>query len=114
VIDSEAPGPRRRRSRIIVLIVLVLGAGAALGAVLWPDSLKDRENKAVDACKTAIDQVAPTPDAKAWEESTIQVTGPDKDHLTVTGSFYTGSTSSQSFTCVVTRKVVTQAHAGAS
>jgi hypothetical protein len=114
VIDREAPGVKHRRGRIIVLVALILGAGMALGAVLWPDSMKDRQNKAVEACETAIGQVAATPDAKVWQASTIQVHGSDKNHLTVTGSFYTGSTSAQSFTCVVDDKVVTQASVAAS
>lgn len=97
-----------------MLVVLVLGAAAALGAVLWPDSLKDRQNKAVEACKTAISLVTPSTDAKVWQASTIQVHGSDKDHLTVSGSFYTGSTSAQVFTCVVDHKVVTRAQMGTS
>jgi hypothetical protein len=114
MIDRDAPRVRRRRGGLIVVVVLFLGAAAALGAVLWPDSMKDRENKAVDACKTAIDLVAPSTGSKVWQASTIQVHGSDKDHLTVTGSFYTGSTSAQAFTCVVDHKVVTNAQVAGS
>jgi hypothetical protein len=114
VVDRDARGVKRRRGATAVLAMLIVGAAAALGAVLWPDSRKDREDRAIKACETAIEQVAPTADAKVWQESAFGVDGPDKDHLTVRGSFYTGSTSAQTFTCVVDHKVVTGVQLGSS
>ncbi|WP_250036303.1 hypothetical protein [Paractinoplanes maris] len=81
------------------MFVALLAVGIVAVVKLWPESLKERQDAAVDLCKTEVEAVEPTPWRKQWQESSFQVDG-DKV-IAVSGKFATKDAGFRQFSCEV-------------
>ncbi|MCY1142067.1 hypothetical protein OWR29_29080 [Actinoplanes sp. Pm04-4] len=91
--------PSTRRGCLFWAFVALVVVGFVAVIKLWPDSLEERQDAAVDLCKTEVDAVEPTTWRKLWQESSFQVDG-DKV-LTVSGRFATKDAGFRQFSCEV-------------
>lgn len=102
---TDEPQATKTRGCLIPIVALVLiGAAITVAIKLWPESSAERRDKAIDVCKSAVNERAPTPWAKLWQESSFDVDGfqnGDGKNLTVTGKFATKDSGFRSFTCRV-------------
>ncbi|MBM2616699.1 hypothetical protein JIG36_14130 [Actinoplanes sp. LDG1-06] len=98
--ESAPYQPSTRRGRLVfwVLVGLVV-AGIVAVIKVWPESLEERQDAAVDLCKTEVDAVEPTPWQKLWQESSFRIDG-DKV-ITVSGKFATKDAGFRQFSCEV-------------
>ncbi|WP_250000721.1 hypothetical protein [Actinoplanes sp. M2I2] len=95
---SYQPGTRRGRPVFWALVTLVVVAIVA-AITLWPDSLRERHDAAVELCKTEVDAVEPTPWRKVWQESSFRVDGDEV--ITVSGEFAMKDAGLRQFSCEV-------------
>lgn len=99
-----------RRVLWTLAAVVVIGVVAAVG--LWPASLGERRDAAVDLCKSEVEDDKPTPGPKRWQESSFRVGGDQV--ITVSGVFAAGDAGLWQFSCEVEGGKVTSAEIGPS
>lgn len=106
-MNSGASRPRSRHGCLIFLLLAALLAAGVVAVVrLWPQSMKERQDSAIEACEDKVNDQYPTNAEKKWRSA--DAVGLDKDHLNVTGRFFCTDIGNATFSCVVARGKVTQ------
>lgn len=88
-----------RRGVVSYWLIVAVALGIVAAVQVWPRSLEARRDEAVDLCKAAVDDQAPTDWRKIWRESSLRVGG---DRLiTVSGAFATPDAGVRTFACEI-------------
>lgn len=107
-MSTGRPEPGTRPGCLIFcLCAALLAAGIVVAVKVWPQSAKDRQSSAIEACENRVDDQYPSRVEKKWR--TADAIGPDQDHYEVTGRFFSPDVGSATFSCSVIRGKVTAA-----
>ncbi|WP_433303115.1 hypothetical protein ACQP2F_11120 [Actinoplanes sp. CA-030573] len=99
-----------RRGVVTYWLIVAVTVGIVAAVKVWPRPLEARRDEAVDLCKAAVDDQAPTDRRKVWHEASLRVGG---DRLiTVSGAFSTGDAGLRRFACEIEDGRVTSSEVG--